>query len=134
MRHRSPIFQVVSNHYPLAAGLKLTHVEKNAVLLVDAGDTLAIVVQTKSIQIPGKESKTLFAEACEDVAWNPDSEKYLRGTINGKPVQMLIDTGSDRTIVAARVMRKACIDPSAKVPIQCVHGDVCSYPTATVIN
>ncbi len=57
MWHRSHIFQVVSNHYPLAAGLKLTHVEKNAVLLVDAGDTLAIVVQTNRYRPQGRSQK-----------------------------------------------------------------------------
>ena len=83
---------------------------------------------------PGKgESKALFAEACDNVAWNEDSIKYLRrGTVDGRPVQMLVDTGSDRTIVSAGVVKRAKMDPSRKVPIQCVHGDVCSYPTAVV--
>ncbi len=74
---------MVSNNCPLAAGLKLTHAETNDVLLVDAGDTLARAVHNKSIQTQGKDQ---FAEACEDVAWNPDSEKY---TYKERPVQSM---------------------------------------------
>ena len=40
-------------------------------------------------------SKALLSEACEEVAWDASSHKYLRrGTLNGRPVQMLVDTGS----------------------------------------
>ena len=36
--------------------------------------------------------RALFGESCRDVAVNEDSVKYLRkGTVDGKPVQMLID-------------------------------------------
>ena len=45
---------------------------------------------------------------------------------------MLVDTGSDRTIVSAGVVRGAKLDAANKVPVLCVHGDVCSYPTAEV--
>ena len=80
-----------------------------------------------------QNSKALFAEACQDIAWNEDSFKYLRrGTVDGRPAQMLVDTGSDRTIVSAGVVRGAKMDAGNKVPVLCVHGDVCSYPTAEV--
>ena len=45
---------------------------------------------------------------------------------------MLVDTGADRTMVAARVVEEALLDPESKVPVLCVHGDVCLYPTAEV--
>lgn len=81
----------------------------------------------------GRDPKALFAEACDEVAWDEHSQKYLRrGTVDGKPVPMLIDTGSDRTMVAAHVVERAKVDPDHKVPVLCVHGDVCSYPTAEV--
>ena len=77
--------------------------------------------------------KALFAEACQDIAWNEDSFKYLRrGTVDGRPAQMLVDTGSDRTIVSAGVVRGAKMDAGNKVSVLCVHGDVCSYPTTEV--
>lgn len=47
-------------------------------------------------------------------------------------MQMLVDTGSDHTIVSAKVVKRAKMDPQCKVPVLCVHGDVCSYPTAEV--
>lgn len=79
-------------------------------------------------------TKALFAGACDDVAWNKDSYKYLkRGTVDGRPVQMLVDTGADRTIVSGEVVKMARLDAHCKVPVLCVHGDVCSYPTAEVV-
>ena len=84
-----------------------------------------------SYSCPNK--KALFAGACQDVAWNEDSYKYLRrGTVDGRPVQMLVDTGCDRTIVSATIVKTAKLDPGSKVPVLCVHGDTCFYPTATV--
>jgi len=39
---------------------------------------------------------------CDEVAWNKGSQKYLRrGTLNGQPVQMLVDTGCTKTMVSA---------------------------------
>ena len=79
-------------------------------------------------------TKALFAEAaCEDIAWNEDSYKYLKlGTVDGRPVQVLVDIGSDRTIVSAGVVKSCKLDACNKVPVLCVLGDVCSYPTAEV--
>ena len=71
------------------------------------------------------EKKAMFAGACDDVAWNEDSYKDLKqGTLNGRRVQMLVDTGSDKTIVAAGV--KGVALNSEKVPVYvfmgtCVH-------------
>ncbi len=49
-----------------------------------------------------QHTKALLAEACEDAAWNADSHKILkRGKVDGRSVQMLVDTGCDRTIVSA---------------------------------
>lgn len=51
---------------------------------------------------------------------------------HGRQVQMLVDTGADRTMVAAGVVKGVDIDSEQKVPVLCVHGDMCSYPTAYV--
>ena len=45
---------------------------------------------------------------------------------------MLVDTDSDRTIMAARVAKGAHLYPNVKLLILCVHGDVCSYSIAEV--
>ena len=72
----------------------------------------------------------LFGKSC---AWNTESHKYLqRGSIDGKAVQMLIDTGCDRTMVASNVVNQAKVDLKKKVPVLCIHGNTVIYPTATV--
>ena len=78
-------------------------------------------------------SKALLSEACEEVAWDASSHKYLRrGTLNGRPVQMLVDTGCDRTMVSAKLVKTSRVDKGCKVPVLCAHGDTVFYPTARV--
>ena len=44
----------------------------------------------------------LSGTGCQEVAWNKESQKYLKkDTLDGRPVQMLIDTGCTNTIVSA---------------------------------
>ena len=75
----------------------------------------------------------LSGMACDEVAWNKESQKYLhRGMLNGKPVQMLIDTGCTKTMVSADYIHPNCIDNDNQEKILCVHGDMVSYPTAEV--
>ena len=50
-----------------------------------------------------------------------------RGTVDGRPVQMLVDMDN-----SAGVVRGAKLDAANKVPVLCVHEDACSYPTAEV--
>ena len=53
----------------------------------------------------------MFAEACEDRAWNEDSYKYWKlGTVDDRPVQMLVDVGSDQTIVSPGVVKSSKLD------------------------
>ena len=75
----------------------------------------------------------LSGKACDEVAWNKESQKYLRrGMLNGKPVQMLIDTGCTKTMVSADYIHPNCLDIDNQEKILCVHGDMVSYPTAKV--
>ena len=75
----------------------------------------------------------LSGKACDEVAWNKESQKYLRrGMLNGKPVQMLIDTGCTKTMVSADYIHPNCLDNDNQEKILCVHGDMVSYPTAKV--
>ena len=67
------------------------------------------------------------------MAWNKESQKHLhRGTLNSKPVQMLIDPGCTKTMVSANFIHPDCLDNNKKEKILCVHGDMMSYPTAEV--
>ena len=77
--------------------------------------------------------RALLAQSCDDVAWNTHSHKYLRpGTLDGRPVQMLIDTGCDKTMVSATLVDHTTVDQQDKVPVLCTHGDTMLYPTARV--
>ena len=70
---------------------------------------------------------------CDEVAWNEQSRKYLwRGNLDGCPVQMLINTGCNQTVMSARLVDPAKVQPQEKVPILCAHGDTVRYPLATV--
>ena len=97
------------------------------------GGILAILAPRGRVLLPKGGPRALFGGTCRDVAVNEDSVKYLRkGTVDGKPVQMLIDTGCDRTIVSADMVRREKMSSASKVPVLCVHGDTCFYPTAEV--
>ena len=72
-------------------------------------------------------------QACTDVAWNTEGSKYLRrGTVDGRRVQVLIDTGCDQTMVSARRVQPERVSLGDGVPVLCVHGDTVQYPTTEV--
>ena len=52
--------------------------------------------------------------------------------LNGKPIQMLIDTRCTKTMVCAGYLPTGCLDHVNKERILCVHGDEVCYPTAEV--
>ena len=75
----------------------------------------------------------LSGTGCQEVAWNKESQKYLRrGTLDGRPVQMLIDTGCTSTMVSASYIKPDKLDYCNTEKILCVHGDMVCYPTAEV--
>ena len=77
--------------------------------------------------------KALYGGTCREVAWNEQSYKYIRrGRLDGRSVQMLVDTGADRTMVAADCVNSAKVEGNDCVSVVCVHGDTVSYPTAVV--
>ena len=82
----------------------------------------------------GQDTKpALSGKGCDEIAWNKGSQKFLRrGSLNGKPVQMLIDTGCTKTMVSTDYLSADCLDHSNKERILCVHGDEVCYPTAEV--
>ncbi|XP_078581557.1 uncharacterized protein LOC144864980 [Branchiostoma floridae x Branchiostoma japonicum] len=54
------------------------------------------------------------------------------GQVEGKPVTMLLDTGSTQTLVHETLVDAAKIMPDARGGITCIHGDVRHYPTASI--
>ena len=78
-------------------------------------------------------SKALFGGACDEVAWNEDSQKHLcKGRLEGRDARMLIDTGCDMTMVSAEWVDPSKMNLDERVPVLCVHGDTMEYPTAAV--
>ena len=81
----------------------------------------------------GAGKTALFGGSRPEVAWNQESEKYLRrGQLDGRPVQVLIDTGSSCTMVRADRVCPLKVNQTDTVPIMCVHGDSEDYPTTEV--
>ena len=82
----------------------------------------------------GQDIKSaLSGKGCNEIAWNKRSQKFLkRGMLNGKPVQMLTDTGCTKTMVSADYLPTDCLDHFNKEKILCVHGDEVCYSTAEV--
>ena len=75
-------------------------------------------------------TRALYAKKCDEVAWNVDSHKYLRrGTLEGRPVQMLVDTGCEMTMVSAKLVDSAMVDSQRYAPVMCTHDDTMLYPT-----
>ena len=77
----------------------------------------------------------LSSKGCDEIAWNKRSQKFLRqGTLNGKPVQMLIDTGWTKTMVCTDYLPTGCLDHINKEWVLCVHGDEVCYPTTAEVR
>ena len=82
-----------------------------------------------------RTTKGLYAAAghCDEVAWNARSRKYLhRGTLEGWPVRILVDTRCDCTMFSAGQVPSLKVDHSTVVPVLCVHGDIMQFPTVWV--
>ena len=62
---------------------------------------------------------------------SPSKPLVLRdGKLDGREVQVLLDTGSETSIA-----RASLVDPTKctqVIKVQCVHGDVIAYPSAQV--
>lgn len=88
---------------------------------------------SKSVPTTSGASRILYAKGCDEVAWNEQSRKYLRrGNLDGRAVQMLVESGGSQTMVSARLVDAAKISSKEKVPILCAHCDTVLYPTAVV--
>ena len=81
----------------------------------------------------GSSRTNLYVGGCTDIAWNTDSNKYVRsGKLDGNPVQVLLDTGSTLSMVRADHVQSMQLDNQWKASVQCVYGDSVEYPTTKV--
>ena len=90
-----------------------------------------------SCPVRGEPKGNFFGKSHPEVPLNEGSKKFLRhgklnGKLNGKPVQMWIDTGCTHTMVASEYVDPDNIDYCRTERILCLHGNKCSYPTAKV--
>ncbi len=87
----------------------------------------------KPLKQSGAEKSNLYAGTCTEIAWNLESDKFVRsGTLQGRPVRMLVDTGCTLTMVRSDFVEADRVNAQEKVSVRCVHGDSVGYPTAKV--
>ena len=73
--------------------------------------------------------RILYAKGCDEVAWNERSRKYLRrGNLDGRAVQMLVDSGCSQTMVSARLVDAAKISSKEQVILLLLTVTQCSIP------
>ena len=75
----------------------------------------------------------MLSTRCPEIAnYSPYGTRHLmEGTLDGQPVQVLVDTGS-RMSVARAVLVDQSKWKEEEAELQCVHGDTASYPVADV--
>ena len=77
-----------------------------------------------------EQTKAFYAGGCPEQS---NCKDYVRsGSLDGNPVQMLIDTGCDRTMVVEELVDPSKIDRTKTAQVLCVHGHAELYPTARV--
>ena len=81
-----------------------------------------------------EDAKPAFvSESRRQRVCNPSNNKCMReGSIGGKDVKMLFDTGSYATIVKADLVENEKWNGGETINVVCVHGDSVDYPTAEV--
>ena len=66
--------------------------------------------------------------------WEYTNEFGQQGVLDDRPLDVLIDTRSDRTMVAAEVMNPSRVNCEKKAAMLCVHGDTVHYLTDTRVK
>ena len=76
----------------------------------------------KPSQANATSKLAMYGDAYPDVAWNGGSQKCLRqGYLGDQPVRMLIDTGSNLSMVAAIWINLEDVNYGNTEPVVCVH-------------
>ena len=75
----------------------------------------------------------MLSKRCPIIANSPHGTRSLAaGTLDGQPVQVLVDTGSHMSVARADLVDQSKWKKK-EVELQCVHGDTASYPVADVM-
>ena len=59
-------------------------------------------------------------------------EYRVQGKVEGKQVELLLDTGCSKSLIDASLVPPEKIHQGENVTMQCAHGDIKTYPTASV--
>ena len=78
-------------------------------------------------------SRPAFLSTSTEVETNCEDKFVRNGKVDGKPIKILLDTGSKMSIVRADLVNQTRWNVKDGMPIQCVHGDQLIYPTAEVL-
>jgi hypothetical protein len=95
------------------------------------GHIAAFCPNKKPTGVKAKSKPALFNQSVEEEQSATETSYVKSGSLDGKPVTILVDTGSRISVVRADL-----VDESKRTEgtaqLECVHGDSISYPTARV--
>ena len=73
----------------------------------------------------------MFCDNLDDVLGVEEGVGVVRqGLVEGVPVEVLLDTGSARTLVRRELVPEGKVIGGKMVGVRCAHGEVVHYPTA----
>ena len=76
-------------------------------------------------------ANAMFCEQTEDVFGADDMEGVVRqGLLEGVPVEVLLDTGSARTLVRSDLVPEGKVLEGKRIGVRCAHGDTAYYHIA----
>ena len=74
--------------------------------------------KVQQVQVPTAQPKALYGGGCPELSSCKD---YVRnGSLDGNPVQMLIDTGCDRTLVSEELVDPSKINRTKTAQVLCI--------------
>ena len=74
----------------------------------------------------------MLSKKCPEITSSDHAASTLMlGALDGQPVQVLIDTGSRMSVARADLVDQSKWKEK-EVELQCVHGDIVSYPVADI--
>ena len=59
-------------------------------------------------------------------------EYRVKGKVEGKPVELVLDTGCSKSLIDASLVPPEKVQQEECISMQCAHGEVRAYPTANV--
>ena len=97
------------------------------------GHIAAVCPNKQSSGAKADVKPAMLSRKCPEItSSNHAAGNLMPGALDGLPVQVLIDTGSRMSVARADLIDQSKLKET-EVELQCVHGDIVSYPVADVI-